>query len=92
MRRRDLEIEQADRRSRETERGHGREPRRLHDSAKGHPDRSFHLVQRCNRVVVRGRGNLHDEFLSAGAGMPPTVETEVEKRQSGRKPLRSFRN
>jgi hypothetical protein len=38
MRRRDLEIEQADRRGRKTERRHGREPRRLHDSAKGHPD------------------------------------------------------
>ena len=92
MRRRDLEIEQADRRSRETERGHRREPRRLHDSAKGHPDRSFHLVQRCDRIVVRGRGNLHDECLSALAGMPPTVETEVEKRQPRRKRLRSFRN
>ena len=38
MRRGDLEIEQADRRSRETQCGHGREPRRLHDAAKGHPD------------------------------------------------------
>jgi hypothetical protein len=92
MRRRDLEIEQADRRRRETERRHGREPRRLHDAAKGHPDRSFYLVQRCDRVVVRCRGNLHVECLSAVAGMRPTVEQEVEKRESPRKRLRSFRN
>ena len=52
MRRRDLGIEQADRRGRETYRRHGRQSRRLHDAAKGHPDRSFHLVQRRDRFVV----------------------------------------
>jgi hypothetical protein len=60
-----LEIEQADRRCRETERRHGREPRRLHDAAKGHPDRSFHLIQRRDRIAIRCRGNLHDH-LSLG--------------------------
>src|SRR4029077_18879342 len=80
MRRRDLEIEQTDCCRRETQRGHRRKPRRLHDAAKGYPDRSFHLVQRCDRIVIRCRGNLHDEFLSALAGMRPTVEPEVEKR------------
>jgi hypothetical protein len=64
MRRRDLEIEQADRRGRKTQRRHRGQEGRLHDSAKGHSDRSFHLVQRGDRIVIRCRGNLHDERLS----------------------------
>jgi Voltage-dependent anion channel len=92
MRRRDLEIEQADRRGCEAERRHRREPRRLHDAAKGHPDRSLQLIQRCDRVVIFEGGKLHDENLSARAGMAPTVDPEVDKRRSRRKRLRSFRN
>jgi hypothetical protein len=66
MRSGNLEIEQADRRRRKAHRRHRREPRRLHDAAKGRPDRSFHLVQRHDRLVLDWSGKLHDESPLGG--------------------------
>ena len=93
MRLGDLEIDEADRRRRKTERGHRREPRRLHDSAKRHPHRPLQLVERGDRLVIGWGGEWHDVSLSASwrcCVTRPTSEGEVEKRRRGRKRLRHF--
>ena len=82
MRGGDLKIEQADRRRRETERRHGREAGRLHHAAKGHPDRSLHLVQRGDRVAIRCRGNLHEKQSSLGG--PAQMRAFADGRLRGR--------
>jgi hypothetical protein len=62
MRGGDLVVEGADRHRRETQRGHGREPRRLHDAAKGDPDRLLQLVKRGDRLVIGWASKMHDDL------------------------------